>query len=83
MDEPFVNNDTREGDASHHLHQGFHLLLAGFSSIQAFSYEFSGMLILFPKLTQDAFSADADNITLFERFDSYQADADAYNRFER
>ncbi|KAJ6987358.1 sister chromatid cohesion 1 protein 1 isoform X2 [Populus alba x Populus x berolinensis] len=27
--------------------------------------------------------ADADNITLFERFDSYQADADAYNRFER
>ncbi|KAG6765480.1 hypothetical protein POTOM_029523 [Populus tomentosa] len=52
VDEPFVNNDTREGDASHHLHQ-------------------------------DAFSADADNITLFERFDSYQADADAYNRFER
>ncbi|KAJ6909870.1 hypothetical protein NC652_020775 [Populus alba x Populus x berolinensis] len=48
VDEPFVNNDTREGDASHHLHQ-----------------------------------ADADNITLFERFDSYQADADAYNRFER
>ncbi|KAJ6901222.1 hypothetical protein NC651_019082 [Populus alba x Populus x berolinensis] len=48
VDEPFVNNDTSEGDASHHLHQ-----------------------------------ADADNITLFERFDSYQADADAYNRFER
>ncbi|XP_062157140.1 sister chromatid cohesion 1 protein 1 [Alnus glutinosa] len=27
--------------------------------------------------------ATADNITLFERFDSYQANADQYNRFER
>ncbi|XP_052187255.1 sister chromatid cohesion 1 protein 1 [Diospyros lotus] len=27
--------------------------------------------------------ADAANITLFERYDSYQTDADAYNRFER
>ncbi|KAJ6322589.1 hypothetical protein OIU77_012433 [Salix suchowensis] len=48
VDEPYVNHDTGEGDASHHLHQ-----------------------------------ADADNITLFERFDSYQVDTDAYNRFER
>ncbi|KAF9676961.1 hypothetical protein SADUNF_Sadunf08G0057700 [Salix dunnii] len=48
VDEPYVNHDTGEGDASHHLHQ-----------------------------------ADADNITLFERFDSFKADADAYNRFER
>ena len=27
--------------------------------------------------------ADAENITLFERFDSFQTNADAYNRFER
>ncbi|XP_015877444.1 sister chromatid cohesion 1 protein 1 isoform X1 [Ziziphus jujuba] len=27
--------------------------------------------------------AEADNITLFEHFDSYQADANMYNRFER
>ncbi|CAK7325907.1 unnamed protein product [Dovyalis caffra] len=48
VDEPYVNNDTREEDAPNLLHQ-----------------------------------ADADNITLFERFDSYQADADKYNHFER
>ena len=28
-------------------------------------------------------SADADNITLMERFDSFQTNADLYNRFER
>ncbi|XP_050249298.1 sister chromatid cohesion 1 protein 1 [Quercus robur] len=32
---------------------------------------------------QNFHQANADNITLFERFDSYQANADLYNRFER
>ncbi|XP_041025455.1 sister chromatid cohesion 1 protein 1 isoform X2 [Juglans microcarpa x Juglans regia] len=32
---------------------------------------------------QNFHQADADNITLFERFDSYQANADMFNRFER
>lgn len=34
-------------------------------------------------LNQNFHQANADNITLFERFDSYQANADLYNRFER
>ncbi|XP_075668054.1 sister chromatid cohesion 1 protein 1 [Castanea sativa] len=32
---------------------------------------------------QNFHQANADNITLFERFDSYQANVDLYNRFER
>jgi len=30
-----------------------------------------------------SFSADVENITLFERFETFQANADPYNRFER
>ncbi|KAF5736546.1 hypothetical protein HS088_TW14G00690 [Tripterygium wilfordii] len=34
-------------------------------------------------IPQHLHQADAENITLFERYDSYQANTDMYNRFER
>ncbi|CAL0317623.1 unnamed protein product [Lupinus luteus] len=77
-DDPYFNNEAREEeDPSERLHQGLPNFLLEFSidirmcvSPGADSYQLS-------------FSVDVENITLFERFESFQANANVYNSFER
>ncbi|XP_059458695.1 sister chromatid cohesion 1 protein 1 [Corylus avellana] len=86
------NQETDVGDIEHSLHFSSTTATAtmGFQQTAYFAMRLDS--VDEPFINDNAGEEDqyhklhqafADNITLFERFDSYQANADQYNRFER
>ncbi|KAE7996575.1 hypothetical protein FH972_001286 [Carpinus fangiana] len=84
------NEETDVGDIEHSLHFSNSTATMGFQQTAYFAMRLDS--VDEPFINDNAGEEDqyhklhqafADNITLFERFDSYQANADQYNRFER